>query len=62
MSPVDDVQLVVPQKQGPRLAEVPSVMAQIGAEMQMQCREFPLLQACVDAKFALNMRPLLLPM
>ena len=58
MSPVDDVQLVVPQKQVAEFAEVPSLMVQMGAEMHMQCKELS-LQVFVEAKFVLNLRPLL---
>ena len=36
MSPVDVVQEEVPQKQGPGLAEVPSMVVQVGADRHMQ--------------------------
>ena len=58
MRPVVAVHPLVPQRQGARLAEVPSVVAQMGADMQMQCKEFS-LHALVETKFVLKLRPLL---
>ena len=58
MRPVVAVHPLVPQRQGARLAEVPSVVAQMGADMQMQCKELS-LHALVETKFALKTIPLL---
>ena len=60
MSPVDGIHPIVPQRQGAEFAEVPSVIVQAAADMQMQCKELS-LHAIVEAKFVLKTRPPLLP-